>query len=900
MALDGRIGSEIAAYRIERFVGRGGMGVVYQAEDMRLGRRVALKLLSADLAEDDRFRDRFVRESRLAASLDHPNIVPVYAAGEADGQLYVAMRYVDGTDLRALIATQGPIEPGPAVALVSQVASALDAAHAGGLVHRDVKAANVLLPSEGDHAYLSDFGLAKQTRSGSAMTAMGQLVGTVDYLAPEVIEGHATDGRADQYALACLLYECLTGTPPYRRPTEAATLWAHMQDVPPPLPAGCADLTPPIHRALAKSPSDRYPSCGAFLADAGSRLPAHDVETPVRPSARLITLAIAILVTSILVAVGLTAHFAMRGGSAARPAPPPNSLVAIDPRTGAQLGTPILVGRTPSHVVVSGRWVWVSSSASRTLTLVDARTRRVRRTVRLAATPTDIAAGDAGSVWVAEGLTRQVVQVFPDPDRISLSVSIPGCCPGPSSVAVTKDAVWVGDSTGIWLVDPETRIARRSGPRWTAAGGATADPAGNVWFTDGWGHVVYISHDSEFRQRHPQFGEPSGIAWGSGSVWVALPHTDAVARLSDTGESGPLVDVPGDPTAVAFGEGAVWVAAARAGTITRIDPLTSEKRTTILGSRLSAIAVGDGVVWATTQPRSAVESGSGAITYTDDTENLVTTQVAGSGRSATIAGSVVNGMADWSPDGSRLAFVDTGSGRMINGNPACAGQRCSSIYTMHVDGTGRRRLTHPKFLSGDVSPRWAPDGKRIAAWRDYRYGWPRIAQLIIMDADGNHLRIIHSVPYASYVTPQLDWSPDGSRLVIQTLLDGHPALEVVNVDSSKRRRLTVTEAYGPRWSPDGTRIAYFSSIDGPGIYVAGVDGQIIHKLVATPVGSGTLTWSPDGRQLAFGYASDATSTDALLGGTVDWRGVFVINADGTGLSMLAPGPAGFPDWVPHT
>ena len=202
MALDGRIGSEIAAYRIERFVGRGGMGVVYQAEDMRLGRRVALKLLSADLAEDDRFRDRFVHESRSAASLEHPHIVPIYAAGEADGQLYVAMRYVDGTDLRAFIAAHGPLEPALAVELMSQVASALDAAHDSGLVHRDVKAANVLLPSEGSHAYLSDFGLAKHTRSGSAMTGTGQLVGTVDYLAPELIEGDATDARADQYALA--------------------------------------------------------------------------------------------------------------------------------------------------------------------------------------------------------------------------------------------------------------------------------------------------------------------------------------------------------------------------------------------------------------------------------------------------------------------------------------------------------------------------------------------------------------------------------------------------------------------------------------------------------------------------------------------------------------------------
>jgi Tol biopolymer transport system component len=411
--------------------------------------------------------------------------------------------------------------------------------------------------------------------------------------------------------------------------------------------------------------------------------------------------------------------------------------------------------------------------------------------------------------------------------------------------------------------------------------------------------VIYVSHDSVLRERHAQFGEPSGIAWGSGGVWVALPHTDAVGRFGDTGESGPLIKVSGEPTAVAFGEGAVWVAAARAGTITRIDPLTTHKRTTTLGGRLSAIAVGGGAVWATTQPRSAVASGSGAITYTDDANRLVTTQVTGSGPSAIIAGSVTNGMADWSPDASRLVYVDASSGR-ITTNPACTVQICSSIHTMGVDGTRRRQLTHPRFLSGDVSPRWAPDGKRIAAWRDYRYGYPHIAQVLVMNADGEDQRIIQRLPYATYITPQLDWSPDGSRLVIQTLLDGHTSLQIVNADGSRPRALTVTEAYGPRWSPDGTRIAYFSAVDGPGIYVTGVDGLITHKVVSTPVGSGTLTWSPDGRQLAFAYASDAASIRALSGGTTGWGGVFVINSDGSGLSTLARGPAGYPDWVPHT
>ena len=517
MALDGRIGSEIAAYRIERFVGRGGMGVVYQAEDMRLGRRVALKLLSADLAEDDRFRDRFVRESRLAASLEHPNIVPIYAAGEADGQLYVAMRYVDGTDLRALIAAQGPIEPALAVALVSQIASALDAAHDSGLVHRDVKAANVLLPSEGRHAYLSDFGLAKQTMSRSVMTDTGLLVGTVDYLAPELIEGHATDARADQYALACLLYECLTGTPPFRRPTEAATLWAHMQDVPPPLPAGCAELAPPIHRALAKSPTDRYSSCGAFTADVRSRLPTHDIKTPGAPSARVIALAIATLVASIVVAVGLTAHFAGRGGAAARPAPPPNSLVAINREqvrsSGRRSGRAHAVGcrRQPEHGY-GVRCRLADVDARR------ARTRRVRRTVRLGAHPDHIAAGEAGSVWVAEGLARQVVQVFPDPDRVSPSVRYPAAVR--ARARSLSRSVRCGSAT-----------RRASGG--LIPGRCSARPAPTA--VDGrrrarlsirrerlvhgrMGARVYISHESVLRERHAQFGEPSGIAWGSGGV----------------------------------------------------------------------------------------------------------------------------------------------------------------------------------------------------------------------------------------------------------------------------------------------------------------------------------------------------------------------------------------------
>lgn len=215
---DPRIGSEIAGYRVERMIGRGGMSVVYLAEQLRLGRKAALKILAPELSQDQGFRERFVRESRLAASIDHPNIIPIYDAGEAQGVLFIAMRYVDGIDLRQYLHEFGPLSPGKAVSVTAQVASALDAAHARGLVHRDVKPGNVLMASgtdaeTSDHIYLADFGLTKHALSVSGMTATGQFVGTIDYVSPEQIRGDPVDGRTDVYSLGCLLFECLTGEP---------------------------------------------------------------------------------------------------------------------------------------------------------------------------------------------------------------------------------------------------------------------------------------------------------------------------------------------------------------------------------------------------------------------------------------------------------------------------------------------------------------------------------------------------------------------------------------------------------------------------------------------------------------------------------------------------------------
>jgi serine/threonine protein kinase len=262
-------GSRIAGYTIEEQIGRGGMAVVYRASDGRLNRPVALKILAPELASDTAYRQRFMREMRAAAAVDHPNIIPVFDAGEADGALFIAMRYVSGQDLRTLLDTEHRLPATRVAHLIAQAASALDEAHSRGLVHRDVKPGNMLMGSgQPDHLYLSDFGLSKQRVSSAPLTLTGQFLGTLDYMAPEQIEGNQVDGRADLYALACTAFEMLAGEPPFRRDQDVAVLWAQVSAPAPSLRALRPDLPAAVDeviaRALAKSPADRYPSCTAF------------------------------------------------------------------------------------------------------------------------------------------------------------------------------------------------------------------------------------------------------------------------------------------------------------------------------------------------------------------------------------------------------------------------------------------------------------------------------------------------------------------------------------------------------------------------------------------------------------------------------------------------------------
>ncbi len=281
-------GDEFAGYRIESRLGRGGMGLLYLALEPGLERRVALKLIAPEAAEEEVFARRFAEESKIAASIEHPNVVPIYAAGEEDGVPFIAMRYVAGADLARRLAREGRLEPAVAVELIAQVAGGLDAIHAAGLIHRDVKPANVLLSGGegGEHAYITDFGVARNVATESGLTQTGRFVGTLDYVAPEQISGGPVDARADVYALGCLLFKLLTGEVPFPKDGDAARLFAHLNDPPPApslwVPEVSMALDDVVIRAMSKAPEDRYPSAGDLGRAAQAALRGEKTTAPER------------------------------------------------------------------------------------------------------------------------------------------------------------------------------------------------------------------------------------------------------------------------------------------------------------------------------------------------------------------------------------------------------------------------------------------------------------------------------------------------------------------------------------------------------------------------------------------------------------------------------------------
>jgi tRNA A-37 threonylcarbamoyl transferase component Bud32 len=331
-------GSRVAGYVLERLIGVGGMAAVYQARDERLGRVVALKLLAGDEA----LRKRFVREARAVAAVDHPHIIPVYEAGESDGVQFIAMRFVAGGTLQGVIRANGALPPRRAAAFISQVASALDAAHAAGLVHRDVKPGNILVDGRRgvpEHTYLTDFGIARAMLSAGDLTSAGQFLGTPDYAAPEQINGHPVDGRADQYALGCVTYEVLSGTVPFQREMPLAVLYAHLSTPPSQVTLVRSDLplavNDVLNTALAKVPGNRYPSCADF-ADALREALGLDPYDPSR-SARPVTAAVPapVPMTPTMPLTPPSAPREARLAPAARPAQPPAAFPVARPAHGA-------------------------------------------------------------------------------------------------------------------------------------------------------------------------------------------------------------------------------------------------------------------------------------------------------------------------------------------------------------------------------------------------------------------------------------------------------------------------------------------------------------------------------------------------------------------------------------
>ena len=572
------------------------MGVVYLAEHMQLGRHVALKLLASTLAASQGFRDRFVRESRLAASLDHPNIVPVYDAGEADGLLYIAMRYVEGSDLATVLGQEGRLAPERALSIVEQVAGALDAAHARGLVHRDVKPANVLI--EGERCYLTDFGLTKPVEGGTALTDPGHFVGTVKYVAPEQITGGAVDARTDVYSLGCVVHECLTGEPPFRRDSDIATVYAHLEEQPP-RPSELREELPPaidpvISWALAKDPGGRFPSCGEFAAamrlaltprpaagTAAGTAPAPTVQAappkataePAAPGARRVPLRLLGAGLAALAVVVVAAVLVLGGDD------DPDEPEPAPPAARELQGIRVAVGDEPVGVALRDGRLWVTNSGDSTVSLLDASSRRrLREPVPVGAGPLAVSVA-GGNAWVANSADGTISRLDARTgDRLGEPIEV-GVAPSGLAIGIGNASLWVanaGDGTVSRILVATSRVIDTVRVGDEPAGIATTPT--NVWVANAAdGTLSRIEAKSGVVAGDPvRVGRrPQGIAISGGVIWVANSGDGTVSRLDAGGRPlGPAVRVGGQPVGVAVGDRFVWVTNEANGTVTRIDPDT--------------------------------------------------------------------------------------------------------------------------------------------------------------------------------------------------------------------------------------------------------------------------------------------------------------------------------------
>jgi len=518
------IGSDFLGYRIEELIGRGGMGVVYRAYDLRLKRTVALKLVAPSLARDEQFRERFARESELVMSLEHPNVVPIYDAGEVDGRVYLAMRLVDGTDLGSLLRAEGALEPDRAVAICTQIAAALDAAHARGLVHRDVKPSNVLLDGSG-HVYLADFGLTRTLDDEGSGAGEERAVGTPGYLAPEQLEGRQADGRADVYSLGCVLYECLTGEAVFPRGSRLAVAWAHLEEDPPRASKRRAGLPEAVDavlgRALAKDPEQRFATCGALVSAAEDALGLGNSE-PSRLR-RSLLLAGGIALAAAVAAAVIATTLAHGGGR-----------------------------RVPTHLFADAN----------TLAQIDPATSKVSKLFRVGTDPV-VAAGADYSVYVYSRGNGTITQVDGSRNRVveTTPVSPPAVC-----CSLYTGPVLAADQSGAWFIEGGT-VGRRArlaylpvGPlgkqddyklpvSFSPTGVAVPPRGGAVWIVghDRRGEAVLRIRKSNGqvtrKTRFPASARVDSIAFGYGTVWVLSSAKATLYKINPhkRGIAGKLV-----------------------------------------------------------------------------------------------------------------------------------------------------------------------------------------------------------------------------------------------------------------------------------------------------------------------------------------------------------------------
>jgi class 3 adenylate cyclase/ABC-type oligopeptide transport system substrate-binding subunit/streptogramin lyase/predicted Ser/Thr protein kinase len=649
----------MAGYRIERLLGEGGTGAVYLAIDENLDRPVALKLLPPELSRDERFRKRFLREARMAAHLEHPGIVPIYAAGEADGQLYLAMRHVRGTDLRRMLERDGRLEPSRSIRILAPVAEALDAAHAQGLVHRDVKPGNILV-EEGDRAFLADFGLAKHAATVNSLSREGAFSGTIDYIAPEQIEGGEVDGRADVYALACVLFESLTGRPPFERDTDVAVVFAHLKDPPPSLgalrPELPTELDLVLARGMAKDPDDRYRTAGELVADARSAAggEGEGVVAPAR-AAQLRTFLIADV-------RGYTRYTQQHGDEAAAELAS-SFATLVDEAVAAHEGRVIELRGDEALVVFDSARQALQAALAVQAAVTDRELPRgvgigidageavpvgkgyrggaLNMAARLCslAGPGEVLASDAvvhlaravpgvrylqGRMERLKGIEQpvRVVEVVPQERAVAFLRSVTRRLRGrrwPAAVATGVAALAVG--AVLLLVLRGGSETELSSPRSVASfkpdGTLAANVStgvdsydelyldGYVWSLNDGGSIAKIDpRTNEVVQAVP-IGHDGGWTVGDGSVWVANMDKPEVIRVNGQYGSITRISLPkpsdgstANPQGIAYGAGSLWVGQGQR--ILRLNPTTGKVRGTIPASDTWILRFGEGALYAAT------------------------------------------------------------------------------------------------------------------------------------------------------------------------------------------------------------------------------------------------------------------------------------------------------------